>query len=61
MVTGDNQRYIPHSSRSPGLFAVFKTGYMDAGNAILSRKQLSDKFSMVDFIHEYEEYAEDFL
>lgn len=61
MVTGDNQRFIPHYSRSPGLFAVFKTGYMDAGNAILSRKQLSDKFSMADFMQEYEDYAEDFL
>lgn len=61
MVTGDNQRFIPHYSRSPGLFEVFKNGYMDAGNAILLQKQLSDKFSMVDFMQEYEEYAEDFL
>jgi hypothetical protein len=61
MVTGDNQRFIPHYSRSLGLFAVFRKGYMDAGNAILSQKQLSNKFSMVDFMQEYEEYAEDFL
>ncbi|KAJ9348645.1 hypothetical protein DTO280E4_9270 [Paecilomyces variotii] len=61
MVTGDNQRFIPHYSRSPKLFAAFRKGYTDAGNAILRQKQLSDKFSMVDFMQEYEEYAQDFL
>ncbi|KAJ5566733.1 uncharacterized protein N7459_010115 [Penicillium hispanicum] len=61
MVTGDNQRFIPHYSRSPKLFAAFKKGYIEAGNAILSSKQLNEKFSMEDFMQEYEEYAEDFL
>ncbi|KAJ5567665.1 hypothetical protein N7535_006971 [Penicillium sp. DV-2018c] len=61
MVTGDNQRFIPHYSRSPKLFAAFKNGYIDAGNAVLWQKQLNHKFSIADFIQEYEEYAEDFL
>jgi hypothetical protein len=61
MVTGDNQRFIPHYSTSPALFTAFKKGYMDAGNVVLSNKQLNDKFSIQDFMQEYEEYAEDFM
>lgn len=61
MVMGDNQLFIPHVSKSPELFATFKKGYIDAGNVILSDKKLSDKFSMEDFMQEYEEYAEDFV
>ncbi|KAK4861860.1 hypothetical protein LT330_003895 [Penicillium expansum] len=61
MVTGDNQRYIPHYSRSPALFAIFRQGYIEAGNIILSDKKLNTKFNMDDFMQEYEEYAEDFL
>ncbi|KGO42792.1 hypothetical protein PEX1_084630 [Penicillium expansum] len=61
MVTGDNQRFIPHYSRSPALFATFRQGYIEAGNIILSDKKLDTKFNMEDFMQEYEEYAEDFL
>ncbi|KAJ5928340.1 hypothetical protein N7466_007296 [Penicillium verhagenii] len=61
LVTGDNQLFIPHYSKSPTLFASFKKGYIDAGNAILSAKHLTNKFNMVDFMQQYEEYAEDFL
>lgn len=61
MVTGDNQLFIPRHSTSPALFAVFRKGYIDAGNAILLNKQLNDKFSIQDFMQEYEEYAEDFV
>jgi hypothetical protein len=32
---------------------------IDAGSVILSAKQLNNKFSMEDFMQEYEEYAED--
>ncbi|KXG51940.1 uncharacterized protein PGRI_082240 [Penicillium griseofulvum] len=61
MVTGDNQWFIPHYSRSPTLFATFRKGYIEAGNMILSEKQLKNKYNMEDFMQEYEEYAEDFL
>ncbi|EAU39332.1 predicted protein [Aspergillus terreus NIH2624] len=61
MVTGDNQSFIPHSSTSPELFAAFKKGYIEAGTVILRDKRLSDKFSMEDFMQEYEEYAEDLV
>ncbi|CAG8902450.1 unnamed protein product [Penicillium egyptiacum] len=61
MVTGDNQSFIPHYLRSPALFATFRQGYIEAGNAILSDKQLNNKFNMEDFMPEYEEYAEHFL
>lgn len=61
MVTGDNQRFIPHYSRSPALFATFRQGYIEAGNIILSDKKLKDKFNIEDFMQEYEEYAEDFV
>jgi hypothetical protein len=61
MVTGDNQRFIPHYSRSPALFAAFRQGYIEAGNFILSDRGLENKFNMEDFMKEYEEYAEDFL
>ncbi|CAI7637043.1 unnamed protein product [Penicillium glandicola] len=55
MVTGDNQRFIPHYSRSPARFSTFRQGYLEAD------RQLNNKFSIEDFIQEYEEYAEDFL
>lgn len=61
MVTGDNQCFIPHYSRSPVLFATFRQGYIEAGNIILSDKKLKNKFNIEDFMQEYEEYAEDFL
>lgn len=61
MVTGDNQSFIPHSSTNPELFASFKKGYIDAGNVILRDKNLSDRFSMEDFMQEYEEYAQDLV
>jgi hypothetical protein len=61
LVTGDNQLFIPHASTSPELFAAFKEGYVAAGSVILSDKQLDDKFSMKDFMQEYEEYAEDLV
>ncbi|KGO76042.1 hypothetical protein PITC_011990 [Penicillium italicum] len=61
MVTGDNQRFIPHYSKSPILFSTFRYGYIEAGNFILSDKQLQNKFNMEVFMQEYEEYAEDFL
>jgi hypothetical protein len=40
---------------------TFKTAYMEAGQIILEQKGLETKFSMEDFMAEYEEYAEDFL
>ncbi|KAL5362153.1 hypothetical protein BJX96DRAFT_176896 [Aspergillus floccosus] len=61
MVTGDNQSFIPHASTSPALLAAFKKGYIEAGNVILRDKRLSDKFSMEDFMQEYEEYAEELV
>jgi hypothetical protein len=61
MVTGDNQWFIPHYSRSSALYATFRQGYIEAGNVILSEKQLKNKYNMEDFMQEYEEYAEDFL
>ncbi|KAJ5788945.1 uncharacterized protein N7518_005956 [Penicillium psychrosexuale] len=61
MVTGDNQRFIPHYLKSPELFAIFRKGYTEAGNRILLDKRLEDKFNMEDFMQQYEEYAEDFL
>ena len=61
MVTGDNQSFIPHYTKTPDLFAIFKTAYINAGEAILAAKELSGKFDMDEFMREYEEYAEDFL
>ncbi|KAM7189249.1 hypothetical protein V8F20_010253, partial [Naviculisporaceae sp. PSN 640] len=61
MVTGDNQLFIPYYAKSKSLFAAFKAGYISAGESILAAKGLSDKFSIEDFMREYEEYAEDFL
>jgi hypothetical protein len=61
MVAGDNQSFIPHYRQSPDLFDAFKTAYMEAGQFILEQKELEDKFSMEDFMAEYEEYAEEFL
>lgn len=61
MVIGDNQRFIPHYSRSLALFATFRQGYIEAGNIILSDKKLNNMFNIEDFMQEYEEYAEDFV
>ncbi|KAB5578802.1 hypothetical protein GE09DRAFT_1281098 [Coniochaeta sp. 2T2.1] len=61
IVTGDNQLFIPHYGKSPELYAAFKDGYMDAGQAILKIWGMESKFNMEDFMKEYEEYAEDFL
>lgn len=61
MVTGDNQLFIPHASTNPALLEIFKKGYVDAGNIIISDRQLNGRFSVEDFIEEYEEYAEDLV
>ncbi|KAK4182151.1 hypothetical protein QBC35DRAFT_518985 [Podospora australis] len=61
MVTGDNQLFIPHYEKSPHLYAAFRKGYIEAGQVILQERTLESKFSVVDFMNEYEEYAEDFL
>ncbi|KAK0702735.1 hypothetical protein B0H67DRAFT_604450 [Lasiosphaeris hirsuta] len=61
MVTGDNQLFIPHYEKSRELYAVFKAGYMDAAQVILKERGMEKKFSIEDFMAEYEEYAEDFL
>ncbi|KAK0717116.1 hypothetical protein B0T26DRAFT_281468, partial [Lasiosphaeria miniovina] len=61
MVTGDNQLFIPHYMKSRELYDAFKAGYMDAGQAILEEMGMGNKFSIEDFMKEYEEYAEDFL
>jgi hypothetical protein len=60
MVLGDNQLFFPNCRKTPGLFAAFRKGYIEAGNIILGVKGLT-KFSVEDFLTEYEEYAEDFL
>lgn len=60
MVTGDNQRFIPHTNQSE-LFAAFKEGYSAAGTIILADKRLDSRFDINEFIQQYEEYAEDFL
>ncbi|KAJ5782278.1 hypothetical protein N7457_004052 [Penicillium paradoxum] len=61
MVTGDNQLFIPHHHVTPAIFAMFKKGYMEAGKTILTEKGLEEKFSLDDFMRQYEEYVEDFL
>ncbi|KAH7000502.1 hypothetical protein EDB80DRAFT_753698 [Ilyonectria destructans] len=61
MVTGDNQKFIPHYGRTPELFREFREGYMESGLIILKDKGLDHQFDMKDFMDEYEEYAEDFL
>ncbi|KAH8679282.1 hypothetical protein BGZ61DRAFT_535690 [Ilyonectria robusta] len=61
MVTGDNQKFIPHYSRTPELFREFRQGYMESGQIILKDKGMDHQFDMKDFMDEYEEYAEDFL
>ncbi|KAH7176496.1 hypothetical protein EDB81DRAFT_897786 [Dactylonectria macrodidyma] len=61
MVTGDNQKFIPHYNRSPELFREFIEGYMEAAQIILMDKGLDNQFNVKDFMDEYEEYAEDFL
>ncbi|CAH0056980.1 unnamed protein product [Clonostachys solani] len=61
LVVGDNQWFIPHCHRDPELFKHFRTGYVEAGNAIMKEKKWTGKFDMEDFMDGYEEYAEDFL
>lgn len=61
MVTGDNQKFIPHYGRTPELFREFREGYMESGQIILQDKGLDHQFDMKEFMDEYEEYAEDFL
>ena len=61
MVTGDNQLFIPHYAKSRELYAAFKAGYMGAAQVILREKGMEKKFSIEDFMEEYEDYAEDFL
>ncbi|KAK1764288.1 hypothetical protein QBC33DRAFT_202714 [Phialemonium atrogriseum] len=61
MVTGDNQLFIPHYRRSPELFAAFKAAYIATGRVILADQRWGDKFSVEEFMEEYQEYAEDFL
>lgn len=60
MVSGTNADFIPHPT-SPGLFAAFKRGYIEAGKFILSDRKLQDIFNVEDFFQEYETYTEDFL
>ncbi|KAK3364388.1 hypothetical protein B0T25DRAFT_421328, partial [Lasiosphaeria hispida] len=61
MATGDNQLFIPHHEKSRELYAAFKAGYMGAAQVILKKRGMEHKFSIEDFMAEYEEYAEDFL
>lgn len=61
MVTGDNQLFIPNCLDSPELYQTFKKAYIATGQAILTRKNLENKFNMKMFMEEYEEYAEDLL
>jgi hypothetical protein len=61
MVTGDNRLFIPNCKSTPDIFAEFRSGYYEAGELILGRRKLGDKFDIEDFMREYEEYAEDFL
>ncbi|ORY58486.1 uncharacterized protein BCR38DRAFT_447447 [Pseudomassariella vexata] len=57
MVRGDNRFYIPHYSRWPELFGVFKKAYMEAGQKILREGGLSGIFDVERFLEEYEQYA----
>lgn len=61
VVTDDNQSFIPHYQRTPELFGVFRKAYVEAGQAILVRKNLVESFNTEEFMQEYKEYAEDFL
>ncbi|KAK0612580.1 hypothetical protein B0T17DRAFT_511761 [Bombardia bombarda] len=61
MVTGDNQLFIPHFQRSRDVFESFRDGYIAAAEVIMDEKRINNKFDAVEFIREYEEYAEDFL
>ncbi|KAJ9485026.1 hypothetical protein VN97_g8332 [Penicillium thymicola] len=58
MVTRDNQRFIPHYSISPTLYAAFRQGYTEADDIILSDKKLKNKFNIEGFMQEYEEYED---
>ncbi|KAK4442730.1 hypothetical protein QBC34DRAFT_443925 [Podospora aff. communis PSN243] len=61
MVTGDNQLFIPHFQRSRDIFESFRGGYIAAAEVIMDEKGIKNKFDAVEFMREYEEYAEDFL
>ncbi|KAJ5894631.1 hypothetical protein N7495_006322 [Penicillium taxi] len=61
MILGDNQLFIPHYLRTPGLFRKFKSGYSQAGKIILEERNLESRFSIEDFMQEYKEYCEDLL
>ncbi|KAK0655238.1 hypothetical protein B0T16DRAFT_450958 [Cercophora newfieldiana] len=61
MVTGDNQLFIPHFQRSRDVFESFRDGYIAAAEVIMDEKRISNKFDAVEFMREYEKYAEDFL
>lgn len=61
MVTGDNRLFIPNCQSTPDLFAEFRSGYCEAGEIILAKRKLEDRFDIEDFMREYEEYAGDFL
>ncbi|KAK3364192.1 hypothetical protein B0T25DRAFT_627982 [Lasiosphaeria hispida] len=60
MVTGDNQLFIPHFQRSRHVFESFRDGYIAAAAVIMEEKRIN-KFDAVEFMREYEEYAEEFL
>ncbi|KAJ5921145.1 hypothetical protein N7466_009471 [Penicillium verhagenii] len=53
-------RFIPFYLYCPE-FVAFKNAYIDAGNAILSAKNLTDKFNAEEFIKRYEYMAEGYL
>ncbi|KAK3384071.1 hypothetical protein B0T24DRAFT_72659 [Lasiosphaeria ovina] len=61
MVMGDNQLFIPHFQRSRDVFESFRDGYIAAAEVIMDEKRINNKFDAVEFMREYEEYAEDFL
>ncbi|KAK4203272.1 hypothetical protein QBC40DRAFT_219558 [Triangularia verruculosa] len=61
MVMGDNQLFIPHYEKSREIFAAFKQGYLLAGQSVIEKRGLEEKFDIGEFMREYEEYAEDFL
>ncbi|CAH0058719.1 unnamed protein product [Clonostachys solani] len=46
LVLGDNQWFIPHCYGDAELFKHFRTGYVEAGNAILKEKEWVGKFDL---------------
>lgn len=61
MVTDNNQSYIPNCRTSPALFQSFRDGYLQAGRVVLEQKGLEERFSIEEFLGQYDEYSEDFL